>query len=75
MFDQPKPSTTPTSSAANDFERQAAEAEPGLIAEFVDFLKHSKKWWLTPIIVVLLLIGLLIVLSSSVAAPFIYTLF
>ena len=68
-------SPPPTKTPQNDFERQAEEVQPGLIAEFIDFLKHSKKWWLTPIIVVLLLIGLLIVLSSSVAAPFIYTLF
>jgi hypothetical protein len=69
-----KPQQVPPT-PSNDFERQASAASTGLIAEFVDFLIHSKKWWLTPIIVVLLLIGLLIVLSSSVAAPFIYTLF
>lgn len=67
--------SSPTNMPPNDFERQAEEAPPGLIAEFVDFLKHSKKWWLTPIIVVLLLIGLLIFLSGTAAAPFIYTLF
>lgn len=60
---------------ASDFEQQAQEATPGLIAEFIDFLIHSKKWWLTPIIVVLLLIGALIILSGTAAAPFIYTLF
>ena len=58
-----------------NFEQQANQAEMGLVAEFVDFIKHSKKWWLTPIIVVLLLIGGLILLSGSVAAPFIYSLF
>ena len=60
---------------ASNFEQQAHEATPGLIAEFIDFLKHSKKWWLTPIIIVLLLIAVLIVLSSSVVAPFIYPFF
>ena len=73
MANNPQPPATKPQ--PNDFEQQAAGVSSGLIAEFVDFLKHSKKWWLTPIIVVLLLIGLLIVLSSSVAAPFIYTLF
>lgn len=58
-----------------DFEREAESQQVGVIAEFVDFLKHNKKWWLTPIIVVLLLVALLIVLSGSAAAPFIYTLF
>lgn len=72
MADEPQ--TPPTAQPSNDFERQASEAEPGLLAEFVDFLKHSKKWWLTPIILVLLLIGVLLVLTSSVAAPFIYTI-
>jgi len=60
---------------AADFARQAEEAQPGLIAEFVDFLIHNKKWWLTPIILVLLLLGLLAFLSTSPAAPFIYNVF
>ena len=72
MADKSQP---PTNTLPSDFERQAEEASPGLIAEFIDFLKTSKKWWLTPIIVVLLLIGVLIILSSSVIAPFIYPLF
>jgi hypothetical protein len=72
MADQ---SPTPTNTPPSDFERQAEEATPGLIAEFLDFLKTSKKWWLTPIIVVLLLIGALIILSGTAVAPFIYTLF
>ncbi len=68
-------SQPPTKIPVNDFERQAEEAQPGLVAEFLDFLKHSKKWWLTPIIVVLLLIGFLIFLSGTAAAPFIYSIF
>ena len=40
------------------------------------FMKHRKKYWLTPIIMVLLLLGLLIVFGGgSALAPFIYTLF
>ncbi len=70
--DTTKPAETST---ANDFTRQAQLQQPGLFAEFWDFLLHNKKWWLTPIIVVLMLVGLLVVLSSSAAAPFIYTLF
>ena len=65
----------PPTNTPSDFERQAEEAPPGLVAEFIDFLKTSKKWWLTPIIVVLLLIGVLIILSGTVIAPFIYPLF
>ena len=47
----------------------------GLVAEFWDFLKHNKKWWLLPIILVVLALGALVFLSGSGAAPFIYTLF
>ena len=63
---------------ADDDDRFAREAEApqqGLVPEFVDFLRHNKKWWLTPIILVLLLLGLFVVLGSTGAAPFIYTLF
>ncbi len=64
------------SDGAKDFVDQAAAASrPGLVREFWDFLKDSKKWWLTPIIVCLLLFGALVLLGGTAAAPFIYTLF
>jgi len=72
MSDQQTP---PKKDTAEDFERQAAQEQTGLLAEFVDFLKHNKKWWLTPIILVLLLVGILVLIGSSAAAPFIYPLF
>ena len=46
-----------------------------MVAEFWDFLKHNKKWWLLPIVIVLLMLGALVMLGSTAAAPFIYTLF
>jgi len=47
-----------------------------IIAEFWDFMKHRKKWWLAPIIFFLVLFGSLIVLTEgSAIAPFIYALF
>ena len=58
-----------------EVERQASQSQRGIVGEFLDFLLHNKKWWLTPIIAVLLLVGLLLVLGGSGAAPFIYTLF
>jgi hypothetical protein len=61
--------------AGNEFACQAAEAQPGYLREFVQFMMHSKKWWLAPIIVILLLVGLLLILGGTAAAPFIYTLF
>jgi len=47
-----------------------------IIAEFWEFLRVRKKWWLTPIILFLGLLGLLIVLTEgSSLSPFVYTLF
>ncbi len=51
-------------------------AKDSVVAEFWDFLKERKKFWLAPIILLLLLLGLLIVFTEgSALAPFIYTLF
>lgn len=47
-----------------------------ILAEFWDFLKHSRKWWLAPIFIFLILFSVLIVLTEgSAIAPFIYALF
>ncbi len=63
------------SKQADEFQREGESRRTGLVAEFWDFLKHNKKWWLLPILVTMLLVGALAVLSSTAAAPFIYTLF
>jgi hypothetical protein len=47
-----------------------------ILAEFWQFLRVRKKWWLTPIVLFLLLLSLLIVFAEgSALAPFIYALF
>ena len=47
-----------------------------LVAEFWQFLKVRKKWWVLPIVVVMLLVGALLVFAQgSALAPFIYTIF
>jgi hypothetical protein len=47
-----------------------------IVAEFWEFLKVRKKWWLAPIVVFLALLGALLVFTEgSAVAPFIYTLF
>ena len=47
-----------------------------IIAEFWDFMRERKKWWLAPFVFIILLLSLLIVLTQgSPLAPFIYTLF
>lgn len=58
-----------------NFEQQAGQRQVGLLREFAYFLKHNKKWWLTPILMTLLLIMGLVILGSTAVAPFIYTLF
>jgi hypothetical protein len=63
------------SSDVADFSRQMELAQPGLLRQFGEYLRHNKKWWLTPIVLVLLLVGALIILGGTAAAPLIYTLF
>ena len=46
------------------------------IAEFWDFLRARKKFWLMPIAILMVIFGGLVVLTKgSAVAPFIYTLF
>ena len=60
----------------DDFASQAATRDGGgIVAEFWDFLKENKKWWLAPIIISVLGLGALVLLGGTAAAPFIYTLF
>ena len=60
---------------SGEFEQAARNAPaPSLLAEFWEFLRHNKKWWLLPILIVLLVFGVLIFLAGTGAAPFIYTL-
>ncbi len=58
-----------------EFERQADESQPGLVAEFVLFLRYNKKWWLLPILITLALLGVMVFLSSTTALPWIYAIF
>lgn len=57
------------------FAQLAEQSSPGVIREFLEFLRHNKKWWLLPIVLLLLVFGLLVLLGGTGAAPFIYTLF
>ena len=52
------------------------EGNPSLVAEFVIFIRENRKWWLIPMILMIAILGLLIVCgTSTVLAPFIYSLF
>jgi hypothetical protein len=64
----------PDAVSENEVLLQEAD-NPGFFADFWDFLKTSKKWWMLPLLVVFLLIGVVLVLAHTAAAPFIYTLF
>ena len=59
-----------------EFERSASQRQRGMLSELVYFMRHNKKWWLTPIILMLVLVGLLVIFAGTgPVAPFIYTLF
>ncbi|MBX3394041.1 MAG: hypothetical protein KF841_01605 [Phycisphaerae bacterium] len=61
----------------NEFLREAESGRTGIVAEFIDFLKHNKKWWLLPILIIIVsLIGLVaLAVIAPAASPFIYTIF
>ncbi len=68
-------STSNEQNSASDFADAAQQGQDGFFREFLDFLLHNKKWWITPIVVVLLGVGALVMLGGTAVAPFIYTLF
>lgn len=68
-------SNSPKQSQKKEFMEQAGKKRSNILREFLDFLRHNKKWWLLPIVLILLLMGLLVLLSGSAIAPFLYPLF
>ena len=70
------PESNDTASPPEDsFETLSAGDDPGIVREFIWFLRYNKKWWMTPIVVITLLLVALAFFTASPAAPFIYTLF
>jgi len=67
-----EPIDTAGDERARRFREAATSERVGIVAEFWDFLKHNKKWWLLPIIALFLLMSVLIVLGYWGLAPFIY---
>lgn len=63
-----------SSECGEQFARGAEQAPPGLLKEYLHFLRHSKKWYMIPTIILLLLLGLLVALSASGLMPFIYAI-
>jgi hypothetical protein len=70
-----QPQSSKPVATGQDFARQAEGRQQGAVFEMMDFLRHSKKWWLTPIVLALVMIGLFLLLSTTAAGPLIYTLF
>jgi hypothetical protein len=62
-------------SQAREFEREADRRRTSFLTELWTFMRHNKKWWITPIVLILILVGVLVFVGGSGAGPFIYTLF
>jgi hypothetical protein len=48
------------------------EPSPGIVREFLQFLRRDIIWWLLAIAVLLAVVGVVIVLSANNREPFIY---
>ncbi len=70
-----KPAPEEPPETASRFAQMAEEGQPGFFREFWEFLRHNKKWWLTPILIVLVLLIALVIISQTPLAPFIYPFF
>ena len=60
---------------ARAFEQAGKTTRPGVVGEFLLFIRENRKFWMIPLLSALALLGLLVVLGETAAAPFIYTLF
>ena len=66
MSDTSRPATSqPASSAEDELAQHAEQKSQGLLSEFVDFLRHNKKWWLAPIIIILLIAAAVVFLGGT----------
>ena len=66
----------PTSdNKAGDFAAESERPRTMLAGELWDFLRATKRWWLTPVIASLLIVAALVAVGSTAAGSFLYTLF
>lgn len=70
-----EPESESVETDAGRIRRESETAEPSLLADFVDFLRTHKKWWLVPLLLSLAVIGLLAAVGGSPLGPFIYPMF
>lgn len=57
------------------FEAGAGQKQRGLLAEFWQFVRHTRSWWLIPIAIAVLLFGFALVVGTGPLAPLLYALF
>jgi hypothetical protein len=50
-------------------------ARPGLIAEYIYFLRTYRMWWLMPAFAAIAILGVLVILGGTKAGLLIYALF
>jgi hypothetical protein len=69
------PQSSDRETGRNEFERAGEQPALNFFADFWQFQRANKRWWLAPIVVTLLVLAVLALLTMTPAAPFIYTLF
>ena len=58
-----------------EFSRRYSRPRRGSVAEMVQFVVSTRKWWLIPVLIALAIAGILMVLGGTAVAPFIYPVF
>jgi hypothetical protein len=62
-------------SPRDEFESLAQQPAPGILRDFVDFLRTNKRWWLTPLLIIMIILSVMIMITNTAVGPFIYVLF
>lgn len=58
--------------AKDEFERAAVGPRTSWWAEYWEFLRYHKKWWLLPILLILAALGGLVAAAGTGLLPWIY---
>jgi hypothetical protein len=61
----PSGDNRPPTDREAEFQRLSRGGQTGIIAEFLEYLRATGKWWLVPILLALLLIAFLLLAASS----------
>jgi len=55
--------------------RDGKTGRPGILSEYLYFLKTYRMWWLMPVFAAITLLGILVILGGTKAGLLIYALF